>query len=342
MEEIFVRAVGFYGPLPISDDRSLVDLELPIPEPGPRDLRVSVRAVSVNPADAKLRAVCQPPNGQARVLGFDASGVVDAAGSEVSLFKPGDEVFYAGDISRAGSNSEFQLVDERIVGRRPASLSFAEAAALPLTSIAAWELLFDRLGLVFGSKITGGVLLIVNGAGGVGSILTQMARRLTGLTVVATASRPETIAWCKTMGAHHVIDHRRALHLGLREIGIKQADFVAGLTASDRHLPSIAELIAPQGRFALIDDPKALDITPFKTKSVSVHWELMFTRPMFATPDMIAQHRLPNVVADLVDDGLLRSTVTENLGPMTAASLRAAHARVESGCAIGKSVLGGF
>jgi zinc-binding alcohol dehydrogenase family protein len=337
-----VRAVGFYQPLSISDDQSLVDLELPVPEPGPRDLRVAVRAVSVNPADTKLRVGSRPPKGQARILGFDASGVVDAVGSEVSLFKPGDEVFYAGDISRPGTNAEFHVVDERIVGRKPGSLSFAEAAALALTAITAWELLFDRLGVVFGSKSTPGVLLVINGAGGVGSMLTQMARRLTGLTVVATASRPETVAWCKSMGAHHVIDHRQALHEGLRTIGIEYADFVAGLTASDGHLPSIVELIAPQGRFALIDDPNTFDIVPFKPKSVSVHWELMFTRPMFATPDMIAQHRLLGAVADLVDAGLLRSTLKENLGAINAANLRAAHAALESGRSIGKTVLAGF
>jgi zinc-binding alcohol dehydrogenase family protein len=337
-----VRAVGFYQPLPISDDHSLVDLALPVPEPGPRDLRVAVRAVSVNPADTKLRAGSRPQRGEARILGFDASGVVEAVGSQVSLFKPGDEVFYAGDITRPGRNAEFHVVDERIVGRKPASLSFAEAAALALTAITAWELLFDRLGVVFGSKVTPGVLLVVNGAGGVGSMLTQMARRLTGLTVVATASRPETAAWCKSMGAHHVIDHRQALDEGLRNIGIEHADFVAGLTASDRHLPSIVELIAPQGRFALIDDPKTLDIVPFKTKSVSVHWELMFTRPMFATPDMIAQHRLLDAVADLVDAGVLRSTLKENLGPISAANLRAAHAALEGGRSIGKTVLEAF
>jgi threonine dehydrogenase-like Zn-dependent dehydrogenase len=230
--EIRMKAIGYLKALPILDPESLIDLDLPVPEPGPRDLRVAVKAVSVNPVDVKQRAVAAPPAGQARVLGFDAAGIVDTVGAEVSLFKPGDAVFYAGAINRPGSNSEFQLVDERIAGRKPASLPFDEAAALPLTAITAWELLFDRLGVTHGAA--GGTLLIVNGAGGVGSILTQLARQLTGLTVVATASRPETADWCLTMGAHHVIDHTKPLDEGLRAIGIRQVEYVAGLTASHR------------------------------------------------------------------------------------------------------------
>ncbi|MFC7396851.1 zinc-binding alcohol dehydrogenase family protein [Chelatococcus sp. GCM10030263] len=337
-----MKAIGYHKSLPITDDEALVELDLPMPEPGPRDLRVAVKAVSVNPVDVKLRARAAPPAGSPRVLGFDAAGVVEAVGAEVTLFKPGDEVFYAGVMTRPGSNSEFHLVDERIAGPKPRSLSFAEAAALPLTAMTAWELLFDRLGVAYGRKTGGGTLLIVNGAGGVGSILTQIARRLTGLTVVATASRPETIAWVEKMGADHVIDHRRPLDEELKAIGIPEVEYVAGLTATDAHLPAIAEALAPQGKLALIDDPKVLDIVPLKRKSISVHWELMFTRPMFQTPDMIEQHRILTEVAALVDAGVLRTTLTDDLGPITAANLRRAHALLESGRAIGKTVLAGF
>ena len=337
-----MKAVGYYRSLAIDEAESLVDLELPAPEPGPRDLRVSVRAVSVNPVDTKVRMRATPPEGEAKILGFDAAGVVEAVGAEVSLFRPGDEVFYAGQIDRPGSNSALHLVDELIVGRKPASLSFTQAAALPLTSITAWELLFDRLRVPYGVKSQEGVLLVIGGAGGVGSILIQLARRLTGLTVVATASRPDTIEWCKRMGAHHVIDHRQPLEDGLAALGIKAADYVASLTATSQHLPSIVKIIAPQGHMALIDDPASFDIMPFKQKSVTVCWELMFTRSLFKTADMIQQHHLLNEVSALVDAGVLQTTLVEDIGPITAANLRAAHRLVESGKAIGKNVLTGF
>jgi zinc-binding alcohol dehydrogenase family protein len=337
-----MKAIGYRQPLPITADEALVALELPVPQPGPRDLRVAVKAVSVNPVDVKLRARLAPPAGAPGVLGFDAAGVVEAVGTGVTLFRPGDEVFYAGSMDRPGSNSELQLVDERIVALKPRSLGFAEAAALPLTALTAWELLFDRLGVPFGLKTRGGTLLVINGAGGVGSILTQIARRLTGLTVVATASRPETAAWAREMGADHVIDHRRPLDQGLAGIGIPEVEYVAGLTATDAHLPAIAKALAPQGRLALIDDPAILDIVPLKRKSISVHWELMFTRPLFQTPDMIEQHRILAEVAALVDAGVLKSTLTGNLGAIAVANLRRAHALVESGRAIGKTVLAGF
>ncbi len=233
-------------------------------------------------------------------------------------------------------------MDERIVGRKPRSLSFAEAAALPLTSITAWEILFDRLAVPYGRKDRSAALLVVNGPGGVGSILTQLARRLTGLQIVATASRPETIDWCREMGAHDVIDHRRPLDEALGEIGLATVPYIAGLTATEKHLPALTRAIAPQGKLAVIDDPKVLDVVPFKRKSASVHWEFMFTRPVFQTADMIAQHRLLNEVADLVDAGVLRTTMTANAGPIRAANLRSVHATVESGRAIGKTVLAGF
>lgn len=337
-----MKAIGYFHPLPITAEDSLVETDLPVPSPGPRDLCVRVRAISVNPADVKSRATRTPPKDEMMVLGYDAAGVVEAVGSAVSLFKPGDHVFYAGAMDRPGANSELHLVDERLVGAKPERLTFAEAAAMPLTAITAWELLFTRLAVPYGMKTQTGTILIINGAGGVGSMLIQLARRLTGLTVIATASRPETVAWCKEMGAHHVIDHHQPMAASLKRIGFPEVQFVASLTATDKHLPEIAQLIAPQGSVALIDDPKVLDITPFKLKCVSVHWELMFTRSLYHTPDMIEQHRLLNEVADLVDAGVLRTTLTENVGTITVENLKRAHALVESGRSIGKTVLSGF
>lgn len=337
-----MKAIGYTTPLPLLDPAALIDLDLPMPDLRPRDLLVKVQAVSVNPVDIKLRGNVAPPDGTPRVLGFDAVGIVEAVGPEARLFKPGDAVFYAGSIDRPGSNAEFQAVDERIVGRKPASLSNAEAAALPLTAITAWELLFDRLRVPYGQKSGGDALLIVGGAGGVGSILTQLARRLTGLTVIATASRPESIAWCFAQGAHHVIDHRLPLTEELARISLPQVRYAASLTATDQHLPQLIEALAPQGALALIDDPKTLDILPMKRKSLSVHWELMFTRPLYGTEDMIRQHELLTEVADLVDAGLLRTTLSQDLGPLSVASLKQAHGIVESGRSIGKTVLSGF
>ncbi|WP_207459671.1 zinc-binding alcohol dehydrogenase family protein [Azospirillum sp. SYSU D00513] len=337
-----MKAIGYHAPSPIASAESLVDLDLPVPALRPHDLLVKVEAISVNPVDVKLRAAAAPPNGEARILGFDAAGIVEAVGPAVTRFKKGDAVFYAGAIDRPGSNAEFQAVDERIVGPKPASLSFAEAAALPLTSLTAWELLFDRLRVPYGQKTSEDAILIVNGAGGVGSILTQIARRLTGLTVIATASRPETVEWVRSMGAHHVIDHRKPLDEGLKEIGIPQVRYVAGLTATDKHQKAIVEALAPQGALALIDDPASFDIVPFKRKSLAVHWELMFTRSLFGTPDIAEQHRILAEVSALVDSGVLRTTMREEIGRIDAATLRRAHEAVESGRSIGKTVLAGF
>jgi NADPH2:quinone reductase len=337
-----MKAVGYRKSLPVSDDQSLIDVELPAPTPGPRDLRVKVEAVSVNPVDTKVRMRAQPPEGEVKVLGWDAAGTVEAVGSEVTLFKPGDAVFYAGSIARPGTNAEFHLVDERIVGAKPKSLSFTQAAALPLTAITAWELLFDRLGVAAGKSSDARHLLVIGGAGGVGSILIQLARRLTGLTVVATASRPETRDWCLSLGAHHVIDHAKPLDEELKRLGMPAVELVAGLTQTEQHFPAIVEAIAPQGKFALIDDPKALDVSLLKRKSVSLHWEFMFTRAVFETADMIAQHRLLGDVAALVDDGVVRTTLGEEIGAINAANLRRAHGIVESGKARGKLVLTGF
>jgi zinc-binding alcohol dehydrogenase family protein len=338
-----MKAVGYYKSLPVSEKESLVDFTPDKPVPAGRDLCVAVRAVSVNPVDTKVRMRTQPaPGAPPKVLGYDAAGVVEAVGPEVTLFKPGDEVFYAGSITRPGTNAEFHLVDERIVGTKPKSLSFAEAAALPLTSITAWELLFDRLAVAPGKTADGRALLIIGGAGGVGSMLIQIARRLTGLTVIATASRPQSQAWCRKLGAHHVVDHARPLAEQLAAIGHAEVALIASLTGTEQHYPAIPGIIAPQGKFALIDDPKTLDALPLKRKAASVHWESMFTRPIFATPDMIAQHRLLDEVSAMVDDGLIAPTMTKEMSPINAANLREAHGLVESGRTIGKIVLAGW
>ncbi|MBQ5949709.1 zinc-binding alcohol dehydrogenase family protein [Massilia sp. ST3] len=322
--------------LPIADPNALQDTDLPMPLAGPHDLLVEVRAVAVNPVDTKLRrgvAVTEP-----RVLGWDASGIVRAVGSAVTLFAPGDEVFYAGSLTRPGSYSQFQAVDERIVGRKPANLDFAQAAALPLTSITAWELLFDRLKVAEGGG-EGKSLLIIGAGGGVGSILTQLARRLTKLTVIGSASRDVTRQWVRELGAHHTIDHTRPMGPQLAALGLENVDIVISLTHTDQHYPDIVEMLAPQGQFALIDDPATLDAMPLKRKSISLHWELMFTRSMFQTPDMIRQHELLERVARMVEQGELTTTLSEHFGAIDAANMRRAHALVESGKAHGKIVL---
>ena len=338
-----MKAIAYYQSLAADQPEALQDVQLPEPIPGPRDLLVEVKAISVNPVDTKIRKNVAPQNGEAKVLGWDATGVVSAVGSEVSLFQPGDRVFYAGAINRAGANSELHVVDERIVGHMPKSLTFAEAAALPLTAITAWELLFERLQIAECNGDQGQSLLIVGAAGGVGSILVQLARQLTGLTVIGTASRPETQAWVRELGAHHVIDHRQPLSAELERIGINQVTHVASLTQTDQHFDELVEALAPQGRLALIDDPaQPLDIMKLKGKSLSLHWELMFTRSLFQTADMIEQHRLLERVAQLVDAGTLKTTLGEHFGRIDAANLRRAHSLLESGAAKGKIVLEGF
>jgi NADPH:quinone reductase len=337
-----MRAVAYKTPQPISAETSLIDVELPMPEANGHDLLVEVKAVSVNPVDTKVRANAAPEAGEARVLGFDAAGVVKAVGPETSLFKVGDEVFYAGAINRPGSNAEFQLVDERIVGRKPKSLDFPAAAALPLTAITAYEMLFDRLKVQEPVAGAANAIVIIGGAGGVGSIAIQIARELTDLTIIATASRPETQAWVKELGAHHVIDHSKPIASQIAALNIGAPDFIFSTTNTSSHIGDIVEAIAPQGRFGLIDDPKTMDVMPFKRKAVSTHWEFMFTRPVFDTSDMIEQHRMLDRISDLVDAGKIRSTVTETLGTINAANLKKAHALVESGKMKGKVVLAGF
>ncbi|MBH1930700.1 zinc-binding alcohol dehydrogenase family protein [Serratia rubidaea] len=333
MKAIVYRQNG----LPIADPQSLYETDLPKPQPGPRDLLVKIRAISVNPVDTKVRNGA--PTDEPRILGWDAVGEVEAVGAEVSLFQPGDEVFYAGSIVRPGSYAEYSLVDERIAGRKPQSLSDADAAALPLTSLTAWELLFDRLEV---KPDEDAALLIVGAGGGVGSIMTQLARKLTGLTVIGTASRPETAKWVKSLGAHHVIDHSRPLADELKKIGIEQVRYVASLTHTDQHFEQIVEVLAPQGRMGVIDDPQVLDVMPLKRKAISLHWELMFTRAIFQTADMQRQHDILQHVTRLIDDGTLRSTLGDHYGPITADNLRKAHALIESGKARGKIVLAGF
>src|SRR4051794_24740504 len=336
-----MRAVGYKRSLPIDQAESLLDLEIDKPAPQGRDLLVQVKAISVNPVDYKVRKRVDPQGGEPKILGYDATGVVAAVGPDVTLFKPGDDVWYAGSIVRPGTNSEFHLVDERIVGNKPKTLGFAAAAALPLTSITAWEMLFDRFAVPRGGG-EGKSLLIVGGAGGVGSIATQLARKLTKLTVISTASRPETQAWCRELGAHHVIDHSKPMAEQLKAIGHRFVDYVFGVTHSDQHFDTIADVIAPQGKFGLIDDPKPFEFAKLKGKSASLHWEAMFTRSTFQTADMDAQHRLLNEVAGMVDNGTIRTTLAENLGAINAANLRRAHAMVESGRMRGKLVLEGF
>jgi zinc-binding alcohol dehydrogenase family protein len=338
-----MKAVAYRKSLPIDHDDALIDVELPAPQAAGRDLLVEVRAISVNPVDTKIRRNAAPAEGEAKVLGWDAAGVVKAVGPDVTLFKPGDEVWYAGAIDRAGTNSELHLVDERIVGHKPKNLDFAQAAALPLTAITAWEMLFDRLEVSRDAGATAGKsLLVIGAAGGVGSIMVQLARQLTGLTIIGTASRPETSAWIKELGAHHVIDHGKPLNEEIARLGLPPVNYVASLTHTDHHWAAIVELVAPQGKITLIDDPDPIDVRMLKRKSVSLHWELMFTRSLFQTDDMQQQHQLLDDVSKLVETGAIKTTLAERFGKINAANLKRAHALLESNRAKGKIVLEGF
>ncbi len=337
-----MKAIGYKQAGPITAADALIEFETQAPEMGPRDLLVEVRGISVNPVDVKVRAAPQlgPEQGQTKIIGYDAAGVVRGVGPEVSNFTVGDEVYYAGDLMRSGTNAELHAVDERIVGKKPTSLGFADAAGLPLTSITAWEILFDSFGLKAGEG-QGESLLVVGAAGGVGSILIQLAKKLTGLTVIATASRPDTIEWVKKMGADHVISHRESLVDQVKALGIEPG-YVASLNGTDEHFPGIIELIKPRGHIAMIDDPQSLDISLIKPKALSFSWEFMFARSMFQTDDMEKQGELLNRVAELIDEGALVSTVTSNLGKISADTLKQAHEQQESGRVIGKNVLDGF
>ncbi len=344
-----MKAVGFTQAGPIDLPDAFIERELPDPAPSGHDLLVRVRAISVNPVDTKIRGT--PLRGGTtgaagdnfRIIGWDAVGTVEMTGPDVSLFRPGDRVFYAGSVQRPGSNAELQLVDERIVGPAPASLSDAEAAALPLTAITAWEMLFDRLDVGRPVPHDNRTILIVGGAGGVGSIATQIAKRVAGMTVIATASRPETVSWAKAMGADHVVDHSKPLAAEVAALGIGAPGFVFSTTQTDQHFAQILELIAPQGRLGVISgigDTTRPD--PLSGKSVTLCYELMFTRSNFQTPDMDEQHKALKKISQLVDAGVLGTTLRTNLGTINTENLRTAHAMLESGRTIGKVVLEGF
>lgn len=338
-----MKAIALTQHLPISHPESLQDVELAQPVALGRDLLVKIEAISVNPVDTKVRGAEGPDEATPRVLGWDAAGTVVAVGPEASLFQVGDTVYYAGSITRAGANSEFHLVDERIAGRKPASLDFAHAAALPLTSITAWEALFDRLAIRRGGADAGKSLLIIGGAGGVGSIAIQLAKQLAGLRVVATASRAESAQWCRSLGADDIVDHNGDMPAQLAALGLANVDYVLCLSDTDPHFDAIAQVIAPQGSVcSIVSNSAPLPMEKLFGKSVKFVWEMMFTRSMFGTPDMIEQHHLLNQIGVLIDGGQLRTTLGENFGKINAANLRRAHEALEARRTIGKIVLSGF
>lgn len=337
-----MKGVGLYKYLPIAQAESLVDLDLPKPEAGSRDLLVRVEAVSVNPVDTKIRAPGKPERTTPHVLGWDAAGVIESVGPEVTIFKPGEKVYYAGDITRPGSNSQYQLVDERIVGRRPRSLTVEEAAALPLVSITAYEALFDRLCLTLDGSSKDRTLLIIAGAGGVGSMAIQFAK-LAGMIVLATASRPDSIAWVKQLGADHVLNHRQPLRSQIETAGHRFVDYIFNCADTDGYWESMTDLIAPQGKMCTIVDNKGpLSQQVLKLKSAAHVWELMFTRSKYQTPDMVEQHKLLNRLADWIDEGKVKGILRETLRPINSTNLKKAHAKLESGTMIGKLVVAGW
>ncbi|WP_291960834.1 zinc-binding alcohol dehydrogenase family protein [Maribacter sp.] len=335
-----MKAIGYKENLPIDNVNSLQAIDVETPKAAGKDILVEVRAISVNPVDYKIRANRPAPDGEWSIIGWDATGVVKEVGEDVSLFKVGDEVWYAGDLNRQGSNAQYQLVDERIVGKKPASLSFAEAAALPLTTLTAYEMLFHRLEV--SKDDANKSILVIGAAGGVGSILVQLAKKLTKLNIIGTASREETTSWLKELGADTVINHRNKLSEEFDKYNLPAPEYVVSLNATEHHVDEIAKLIKPQGKFGFIDDPKSLNVMPFKGKAVSTHIELMFTRSMFQTDDMIEQHNILNEVSELIDNGTVRTTLGENFGTINAENLRKAHAFLETGKAKGKIVLEGF
>tara|TARA_R110002153_G_scaffold123607_1_gene269734 strand:+ start:329 stop:1354 length:1026 start_codon:yes stop_codon:yes gene_type:complete len=341
-----MKAIGYNKSLPITNPESLMDIELAQPIAKGRDLLVKIQAISVNPADYKVRLNMAPEAGEFKVLGWDAMGEVVATGDAVTGFKPGDLVYYAGDITRQGNNAEYHLVDERIVGSKPKSLTNGEAAALPLTAITAWEILFEHLAIKQQSAATdtksSEVILVVGAAGGVGSILVQLAKAITGATVIGTASRESSNAWVKKLGADYVIDHSQPLKAQIEALNIGQVTHIASLNSTDTYFEAYTDLIAPFGKIAMIDDPESLDVTKLKAKSLSLHWEFMFARSMFNAVDMHEQGILLSRVANLVDEGYVHTTVGKNLGAINAENLRAAHEALETGRSIGKIVLEGF
>ncbi|WP_040642540.1 zinc-binding alcohol dehydrogenase family protein [Psychrobacter aquaticus] len=347
-----MKAIGYKDNLAIDNEQALQDITLDKPIASGHDILVEVKAISVNPVDYKIRQSRPAPENEYAVIGWDAAGIVTAVGEDVSLFSVGDKVYYAGDLTRSGSNAEYQLVDERIVGRMPASLSFAEAAALPLTTITAWEMLFERLQVPVSDSASDKngsdesandvSVLVVGAAGGVGSILTQLLKTRTSATIIGTASREESVQWLKDLGADHVINHQNPLHDELQKTGITEVDYVISLNNTEEHYEEIIKCLKPQGKLGLIDDPKSLDANLLKTKCLSLHWEFMFTRSMFHTPDMIEQHRLLTDVAKMIDAGEIKTTVAYHLGTITAEHLRSAHQMLENQQAHGKIVLEGW
>ena len=337
-----MKAVGLYKYLPIKDEQSLIDVQVDTPQPSGKDLLVAVKAISVNPVDTKIRAPKDQVENTPRILGWDAAGEVISIGSEVEHYAIGDKVYYAGDITRPGSNGEFQLIDERIVGKKPISLSYAESAALPLTSITAWEALFDRLGISQQGEDADKSILIIGGAGGVGSIAIQLAKKLAGLNVIATASREESRDWCLKLGANHVINH----HSLINEFATKKInnpDYILCLNNTYQHWSAMTEIIAAQGRIcSIVETTEPIDINALKSKSASFVWEFMFTRSMFQTDDMIEQKRLLDSIADLIDKGDLKTTLNQVIRPINAENLRKAHTMIETGNTVGKIVLEGW
>lgn len=336
-----MKMIGFKKGSSVDEQGGLFDMEGPMLVPGPRDVLVQVRAVGINPLDTKVRAGLVMVPEAVTTLGWDAAGIVHAVGSEVTLFAPGQAVYYAGSFDRAGANAAYHLVDERIAGRMPANLDFAQAASVPLAALTAWQLLFERFAIVPGDQQPWGSLLVLGGAGGVGSMLMQLARQLTGLTVIATASRGDSMEWCRAMGAHHVIDHTQPLPAQVAALNVAPVRHIAALSHTALHFMELLELIAPHGKLAVIDDHDVFDAAPLKGKSISLHWEMVFTRPLFATEDMIEQHHILNRVARLLDEGVLRHTLRQRLSPMNAATLRRAHALLERGGQSGKIVVSG-
>lgn len=332
-----MKAIGFKTSLSIEKEDSFIAFETPKPTPEEHNLLVKVQAVSVNPVDFKIRqnsakeTVLETP----KIIGWDAVGIVEAIGDQVSLFKVGDEVYYAGNITKPGSNAEYQLIDERIVGRKPKSLSIEQAAVMPLTGLTAWEILFDRI-RIDAQKDKGKTILIIGGAGGVGSIAIQLAKKVAGLTVIATASRPESIEWCKQQGADFVVNHKNLIE-EVRNAGFQQVDFILDFVDANQYWNVFVELIKPQGHIGCISDPvENVNLRQLKGKSISFHWESMFTRSVFETEDMIAQHHILNKLAELLDNGTIQSTLKSTLNGLTVSNFKEAHKLLESGTTIGK------
>ena len=337
-----MKAIGYTHSLDINEPNALMDLEIDKPSASGRDLLIKISAIAVNPVDYKIRKRVNPEGGEPKILGWDAVGEVVDIGSDVTKFAVGDRVYYAGDLTRPGSNAEFQLVDERIVGKAPKSLSDSDAAALPLTTITAYELLFNHLELKQQSEKSEEVVLVVGAAGGVGSIMLQLLKTLTGATVIATASRESSKNWVQELGADYVVDHSQPMAEQIKALNVGEVTHVASLNNTHQYIDTYVEVMKPKGKLALIDDPESLDVAKLKQKSLSLHWEFMFTRSMFETDDMAEQSRLLSDVASLIDEGKIKTTVGKHLGKINAANLIEAHKALEEGSAIGKFVLEGF